>query len=44
MLNRGSFDWPNRSETQRFLFDKIREHGKFESYDHKRSPDMGALT
>ncbi|KAK7732633.1 hypothetical protein SLS63_004888 [Diaporthe eres] len=24
-LNRGTFDWPNRSETQRLLFEKTRE-------------------
>lgn len=31
ILNRGTINWTCRSETQRLLFDRTREYGKFES-------------
>lgn len=29
-LNRGEFDWPSREETERLLFEKMKQHGKSE--------------
>lgn len=42
LLNRGTFDWPSLLETQRLLFDKIRENGKSLLQDHKKFSERGS--
>lgn len=41
-LNRGTFDWPNRDETQRFLFEKNRQCSKYELKKQKRCQETSS--
>lgn len=42
LLNRGTFDWTSRLETQRLLSNKIRENGKCQLHDHEKSPESSS--